>query len=120
MIKWILIALLIPSSLHAQISNTTYPVKIVGFGSQIGPISNTVLPILLPPGTQAYVAAPLTPTDACIAGQYAADASYFYICEATNTWLRGPIATWSVGTQFLLLASGGFLLLQGGGKIILN
>lgn len=112
--------MLIAAPLNAQLSNTTYPVKIVGFGQQFGPVSSTVLPILLPPGAQAYVAAPATPTDACIAGQYAADASWFYICEATNTWLRGPIATWSVGTQFLLLASGGFLLLQGGGKIILD
>ncbi|MCW3837797.1 hypothetical protein ACFQ1E_17265 [Sphingomonas canadensis] len=28
------------------------------------------------------------------AGQIAFDSSYFYVCTATNTWLRAPIATW--------------------------
>jgi hypothetical protein len=28
------------------------------------------------------------------AGQYAADSTYFYICRATDTWMRVAIATW--------------------------
>jgi hypothetical protein len=28
------------------------------------------------------------------AGQIGADASYVYVCTATNTWKRAPISTW--------------------------
>lgn len=44
----------------------------------------------------AFVAAPTTASDAGIAGQMAYDADgYFYLCIATNTWVRLAGATWS-------------------------
>jgi len=38
--------------------------------------------------------APATATSAGSAGQIAFDASYFYICVATDTWRRVGIAAW--------------------------
>jgi hypothetical protein len=38
---------------------------------------------------------PSSATDTGIAGQVAWDASFIYVCVATNTWLRAAIATWS-------------------------
>lgn len=38
---------------------------------------------------------PPTPSAAGIKGQMAYDANYFYICIATNTWLRTALSTWS-------------------------
>lgn len=40
------------------------------------------------------VAAPATATSTGTVGQIAYDASYLYVCTATNTWVRTPIATW--------------------------
>ena len=40
------------------------------------------------------VAVPPTAASACVQGNYAADASFFYQCVATNTWLRVALATW--------------------------
>lgn len=40
------------------------------------------------------VAAPATATSAGQAGQWAYDASYFYICTGTDTWGRAAILTW--------------------------
>jgi hypothetical protein len=45
-------------------------------------------------GTIADVAAPASATSAGIAGQIATDASYIYVCTATNTWKRVAIASW--------------------------
>jgi hypothetical protein len=40
------------------------------------------------------VATPSTATSTGIAGQVSWDASYFYVCTATNTWVRTALATW--------------------------
>lgn len=40
------------------------------------------------------IATPSAANAAGTAGQICADASYVYICVATNTWLRASIATW--------------------------
>lgn len=37
---------------------------------------------------------PASATDAGTAGQVAADASYLYVCVATNTWRRAALTTW--------------------------
>lgn len=37
---------------------------------------------------------PASASAACTAGQIAWDASYMYVCVATNTWKRSAIATW--------------------------
>tara|TARA_R100000664_G_C2753344_1_gene140737 strand:- start:1543 stop:1785 length:243 start_codon:yes stop_codon:yes gene_type:complete len=39
-------------------------------------------------------AAPASAAAAGTPGQIAADASYFYVCVAANTWKRVAIATW--------------------------
>lgn len=38
---------------------------------------------------------PTNPSDTCVSGQNAFDASYYYICISTNTWKRVAIATWA-------------------------
>lgn len=40
------------------------------------------------------VAAPTTATDAGEPGQVAYDSSYFYVCTASNTWVRATLSTW--------------------------
>lgn len=40
------------------------------------------------------VAAPATATSTGTAGQIAFDSSFFYVCTATNTWVRAALATW--------------------------
>lgn len=39
-------------------------------------------------------ATPSSASDTGVKGQIAWDGSYIYICSATDTWLRAPIATW--------------------------
>ena len=41
-----------------------------------------------------FVSAPATAADTGTVGQLAVDASYIYVCTATNTWKRVAIATW--------------------------
>lgn len=38
--------------------------------------------------------APVTSASTGVAGQWAYDSSYLYICIATNTWKRVAISTW--------------------------
>ncbi len=45
--------------------------------------------------TDAPVAAPAAANSTGTAGQWAWDASYIYLCTATNTWKRAAIATWT-------------------------
>ena len=40
------------------------------------------------------VATPASAAAACTAGTFAFDATFFYACVATNTWVRGALATW--------------------------
>jgi hypothetical protein len=40
------------------------------------------------------VAAPATASSTGTAGQIAYDASYFYVCTATDTWKRTALSTW--------------------------
>lgn len=44
--------------------------------------------------TLRQVAVPATATSAGEYGDVAFDATYFYICTATNTWVRAAVATW--------------------------
>lgn len=41
-----------------------------------------------------WVAVPATAAAAGIRGQMAADATFFYACVATNTWVRVALAAW--------------------------
>jgi hypothetical protein len=40
------------------------------------------------------VAVPATAASTGVVGQWAADASWYYVCTATNTWVRAALATW--------------------------
>ena len=40
------------------------------------------------------VSVPASASAAGVPGQWAADASYHYVCTATNTWVRHAVATW--------------------------
>lgn len=42
----------------------------------------------------SWVAAPAAANSAGTAGQAAYDASYIYLCVATNTWIRTPLGSW--------------------------
>ncbi|MBI3280868.1 MAG: hypothetical protein HYZ57_13610 [Acidobacteria bacterium] len=39
-------------------------------------------------------AAPATPTTSCVSGSWAADAAFYYICVAPNTWRRVGVTLW--------------------------
>lgn len=45
-------------------------------------------------GDQLQVAVPAAANSDGVAGQWAADSSYYYRCTATNTWRRVAIASW--------------------------
>ena len=40
------------------------------------------------------VSAPASASDPGVAGSYAVDSDYIYVCIATDTWKRASIATW--------------------------
>ena len=40
------------------------------------------------------VAVPASASATGVLGQWAADSSWFYVCTATNTWVRAALATW--------------------------
>lgn len=42
----------------------------------------------------AQVAVPATATSTGVPGTWAADASWFYVCTAANTWRRAAVASW--------------------------
>lgn len=44
--------------------------------------------------TLVWVAVPPTASSPGTRGNIAADSSFFYVCIATNTWLRVGIQTW--------------------------
>lgn len=49
----------------------------------------------LPTGLVKWVSAPATPTSTGTAGEASYDNDYLYICAATNTWKRMPLAIWT-------------------------
>lgn len=49
----------------------------------------------------------------CTPGQYSADASYFYICQSDNTWLRTAISTFTSNSNNYLTFRGNFLTFNG-------
>jgi hypothetical protein len=68
----------------------------VGSGITAANITVGTLPdARLSPLVPKWVAtAPATATTTCTAGNAAYDATYIYVCVATNTWVRAPLATW--------------------------
>jgi hypothetical protein len=61
--------------------NLQAPVNITGTATHLGPV-------VLTPTTPASSSA------ACTVGQIAVDASYVYVCTATNAWKRAALASW--------------------------
>lgn len=49
----------------------------------------------LPTNIVRWVSAPSSPTSTGVAGEASYDNDYLYICVATNTWKRIPLAVWS-------------------------
>jgi hypothetical protein len=56
--------------------------------------------------------APTSPTASGVQGQLAYDGTYWYVCTATNTWMRTQLSTWAV-TRDLLMLEGIQLQLEG-------
>jgi hypothetical protein len=51
--------------------------------------------VAISPGVKlAWVAAPAAANDPGVAGQVAYDATHFYVCTATNSWVRVVLAAW--------------------------
>ena len=46
-------------------------------------------------GNINWVAVPASASASGTAGQVAYDGEYFYICVATNTWIRAAMSDWS-------------------------
>lgn len=40
------------------------------------------------------VAVPASASATGTAGQISYDATHYYVCVATDTWMRGPLLTW--------------------------
>lgn len=67
-----------------------------------GPLSEKLIGLGLPAAlaqsltdnVTQLVAAPASATAAGTIGQVAYDATHWYVCIATNTWVRGTLATW--------------------------
>jgi hypothetical protein len=47
--------------------------------------------------------APVNPTDTGTVGQVAFDGTYWYVCTATNTWMRTQLSTWVISRDLLML-----------------
>jgi hypothetical protein len=47
--------------------------------------------------------APASPTDTGTVGQVAFDGTYWYVCTATNTWMRTQLSTWAISRDLLML-----------------
>jgi hypothetical protein len=44
--------------------------------------------------TSANVTIPVTPSSTGTKGQIAFDSTHFYVCIATNSWVRANVSTW--------------------------
>lgn len=61
---------------------------------------------------------PSSTTDTGTAGQIAWDASYIYVCTATNNWERTAIATWGVAVYMIISEVGDILISEAGDTLI--
>ncbi len=71
----------------ALVAPTINPQRDIGAGK----LGDLLLPVQI--GTPT-IGTPASAAAAGVAGQVCFDGSYIYCCTATNTWLRGAIATW--------------------------
>lgn len=78
-------------AISVTFSGTAYTVPEPG-----DPFTQSLTDLLNALGTKAgsKVSVPGSAGAAGVVGQWAADASYLYVCTATNTWKRVAIAAW--------------------------
>ncbi len=80
------------------VNGTYWPQAVVsgmtGATSSIAGLYRTSAQVRTDLAVPQVVAAPATATSTGTAGQIAYDASYFYVCTATNTWVRAALSTW--------------------------
>ncbi|GJD51072.1 hypothetical protein OPKNFCMD_3823 [Methylobacterium crusticola] len=70
--------------------------QIVGTGWSVSPSGNVAAQSVTVSGN-LYVPAPIVPATAstgCAKGQISYDASFAYVCVATNTWKRAALSSW--------------------------
>jgi hypothetical protein len=75
------------SATHSLIAGDSILIKYTGSKWLIIADGELLVPI------EQWVVAPATSSSTGIKGQMAVDASYLYVCIATNTWVRAAIAT---------------------------
>ena len=89
------------------------------FTKNLKPFNNTVQSALntidqLPTGGN-LVAVPSSSSSPCTTPSFSYDANYYYVCSATNTWVRTPLSTW--GSSALNVTYGGLLVTYGGVQV---
>jgi hypothetical protein len=78
----------LPLSSDVNYDNTTSGLSATNVKAAIDELNNLL-------GNAATIVdAPATSSSSGVPGQIAYDNEYFYVCVATNTWLRTPIGTW--------------------------
>ena len=79
----------LPGNLGGLVTVNQFGVQALGTIVQALQSLNTTLLTTFP----NWVAVPATATSTGVAGQVAYDATHFYVCIATNTWVRAALAT---------------------------
>jgi len=70
-----------------------YPNNVVSVAAVVNAANNGTI-LVRPSIEDIWQAVPATATSTGRKGDNAFDASYFYVCVATNTWKRTPLTTW--------------------------
>lgn len=70
-----------------------YPNNVVSMAVVVNAANNGTI-LVRPNVEDIWQAVPATATSVGTKGDNAFDASYFYVCVATNTWKRTPLTTW--------------------------
>ena len=69
------------------------PNNVISVAAVVNAATNGTL-LIRPSIEDSFKAAPATATSTGRKGDTAFDASFFYVCVATNTWKRSPLTTW--------------------------
>lgn len=71
----------------------SFPSNVISVAAVVSAANNGTL-MVRPAVEDHWQAVPATATSTGRKGDNAFDASYFYVCVATNTWKRTPLTTW--------------------------